>query len=47
MYMPHTSGFQYIVQAWCSLTAWPEWHALHIKTGCTLGAFLFKEILCR
>jgi hypothetical protein len=47
MFMPHASGYQYIVQARCSLTAWPEWHALCTETGRTLGAFLFEEILCR
>ena len=47
MFMPHASGYRYIVQARCSLTAWPEWCALRTETGRTLGAFLFKEILCR
>ena len=47
MFMPHAGGFQYIVQARCLLTVWPEWCTLHTKTGCTLGAFLFKEILCQ
>jgi hypothetical protein len=47
MFMPHAGGFRYIVQARCSLTAWPEWRALRTETGCTLGAFLFEEILCR
>jgi hypothetical protein len=45
--MPHTSGYRYIVQAHCSLTAWPEWCALRTETGRTLGAFLFEEVLCR
>ena len=47
MFMPHASGFRYIVQARCSLTAWPEWRALRTETGRTLGAFLFEEVLCR
>ena len=47
MFMPHASGYRYIVQARCSLTAWPEWRALRTETGRTLGAFLFEEILCR
>ena len=45
--MPHAGGFRYIVQAQCSLTAWPEWCALRTETGRTLGAFLFEEILCQ
>jgi len=47
MFMPHAGGYRYIVQAQCSLTAWPEWHALQVETGKTIGAFIFKEILCR
>ena len=47
MFMPHASGFRYIVQARCSLTAWPEWHALRVKTGHTLGSFIFEDILCQ
>jgi transposase InsO family protein len=47
MFMPHASGFRYIVQARCSLTAWPEWRALRVETGRTLGSFIFEDILCR
>jgi len=47
MFMPPAGGFRYIVQARCSLTAWPEWHALRVETGRTLGNFIFEEILCR
>jgi len=47
MFMPLAGGFRYIVQAWCSLTAWPEWRALHMETSHTLGNFIFEEILCR
>ena len=47
MYMPHTGGFRYIVQAHCSLTAWPEWCMLCTETGQMIGTFIFEEILCR
>lgn len=47
MLMPPAGSFRYITQAHCSLTAWPEWHALCAETGRTLGMFLFKEVLCR
>jgi len=47
MFMPHAGGYRYIMQAWCSLTAWPEWRALQVETSKTIGAFIFKEILCR
>jgi len=47
MFMPHAGGYRYITQARCSLTAWPEWRALRVETGRTIGAFIFEEILCR
>ena len=45
--MPPAGGYRYIVQAWCSLTAWPEWRALQLENGHTIATFIFKEILCR
>jgi len=47
MFMPPAAGLRYLVQARCSLTAWPEWRALRTETGRTLGAFIFDDILCR
>jgi len=47
MLMPHTAGFHYIVQARCSLTAWPEWRMLRTETGRTLAAFIFEDLLCQ
>jgi hypothetical protein len=47
MFMPPASGFHYLVQACCSLTAWPKWRALQMETGHTIGTFIFEEILCR
>ena len=47
MFMPIAASFRYIVQARCSLSAWPEWHTLRSETGHTLRAFIFEEILCR
>ena len=47
MFMPPAAGFRYIVQARCSLTAWPEWRALRTETARTLAAFIFEDILCR
>jgi len=38
---------RYIVQARCSLTAWPEWRALRVETGRTLQRSCFEELLCR
>jgi hypothetical protein len=47
MFMPLVSGFRYIIQARCSLSAWPEWRALRTETGRTIGNFIFDDILCR
>src|SRR5258708_25903296 len=47
MLMPPAAGFCYIVQARCSLSAWPKWRALHVETSHTLAAFIFEDILCR
>jgi hypothetical protein len=47
MLMPPTAGYRYLVQARCSLSAWPEWRALHTETARTLATFIFEEILCR
>jgi hypothetical protein len=47
MFMPLASGFRYITQVRCSLSTWPEWCTLRTETGRTLGAFIFKDILCR
>ncbi len=47
MFMTPATGFHYIVQAHCLLTAWPEWRALCTETGTTLGRFIFEDILCR
>jgi len=47
MYMPTSHGYSYIVQACCSLSNWSEFRMLRKETGRTLGAFLFKDILCR
>jgi hypothetical protein len=47
MFMPPAARFRYIVQACCSLSAWPKWRALQVKTVCTLAVFIFEDILCR
>lgn len=47
MFMPTSHGYDHIVQARCSLSAWPEWRMLKTETARTLGAFLFEEVLCR
>ena len=44
--LTHVGSSCYVAQAYCSLTSWPEWRALHTKTGSTLDAFLSEEVLC-
>jgi hypothetical protein len=46
MYMPRTSGYRYIVQARCLLLSYPEHRKLRKENGSTIGAFIFKDILC-
>jgi hypothetical protein len=50
MFMPLASGFCYILHCPSPsvfLSVWPEWCALRLETDCTLGSFIFEEILCR
>lgn len=46
MHLPTAHGYSYVVQAYCSLLAWPKWHMLQTEITCNLGVFIFKEILC-
>jgi Integrase zinc binding domain len=46
MFMPQSSGYWYIVQARCSLSAYPEFQMLCHETGSTIGTFLFEDLLC-
>ena len=47
MHLPKSSGFQYIVQARCSLTHYPEFKALRRETGQTIGDWIYQDIICR
>ena len=46
MVMPCSGGYQYIVQAWCTLMAYPEWWMLWSKNASALTSFIFEDILC-
>ena len=46
MVMPQSAGYQYIVQAHCALTAYPEWQMLCSENASTLASFIFEDILC-
>jgi hypothetical protein len=47
MKMPKAGGFEYLVQARCALTSYPEWRMLRKENTKTLTAFIFEELLCR
>ena len=47
MLMPHSGSYQYIVQAWCALSAYPEWHMLCSENSTTLSSFIFEDLLCQ
>ena len=47
MHMPSAGGFTYIIQARCSLSAYPEYRMLRKETADAIQAFLFEQILCR
>jgi hypothetical protein len=47
MLMPKVGGYQYIVQAHCTLTSYPEWHMLRSSKAVGLASFIFEDILCR
>jgi hypothetical protein len=46
MYMPRVLGYCYIIQARCSLSSYPEHQKLRKESRSTIGAFIFKDILC-
>jgi hypothetical protein len=47
MKMPKAGGFEYLIQARCVLTSYPEWRMLCKENTRTLCAFIFEELLCR
>ena len=47
MVMPRSSGYHYIIQARCALTAYLEWHMLRFENASAIVSFIFKDILCR
>ena len=47
MFMLKSNGYHYIIHACYSLSLYPEWHMLCYENSCTIGSFVFKDILCR
>jgi hypothetical protein len=47
MLMPKVGRYQYIVQARCALTSYPEWRMLRSEKAVGLASFIFEDILCR
>ena len=46
MVMPCSSGYHFIIQAWCTLTGYPKWCMLHSESAAMIVSFIFKDILC-
>jgi hypothetical protein len=44
--MPLSGAYQYIVQAHCSLSYYPEFCMLRAETARMLGDWIYKDILC-
>ena len=47
MHLPHSNGFNYIVQGCCSLTHYPEFCMLQKENAQALGEWILQDILCR
>ena len=47
MHLPASGGFKYLVQARCSLAAFPEWLAARRETGRIIGEWIYASLLCR
>jgi len=45
--MPKAGGFDRLVHARCALMGYPEWQMLRKENTKSLGAFIFKDLLCR
>ena len=42
--MPKASRYWYIIQAWCALTSYPEWHMLWAENASAIASFIFEDI---
>ena len=47
MHLPKSKGCQYLVQARCSLTGYPEYRALRADRSQAMAEFIFEDIYCR
>jgi len=47
MKMPKAGRFEYLIQACCALTSYPEWRMLRKENTHMLCTFIFEELLCR
>ena len=47
MHLPHSNGFNYIVQGHCSLMHYPEFRMLRKENTQALGEWIFQDVLCR
>lgn len=46
-HMQKAAGFQYLVQARCSLTGYAEYAMLRNENAESIGRFIFKDLICR
>ena len=46
MVMPRSGRYCFIIQAWCTLTAYLEWHMLWSENAAAIVSFIFEDILC-
>ena len=46
LHLPPSNGYRYIIQAHCSLTHYPEYHALWKQISQAVGNWIFDDLLC-
>ena len=46
MAIPWSGGYQFIIQAWCTLMAYLEWQMLWSENASVITSFIFEDILC-
>lgn len=47
LHLPPSNKYRYIIQARCSLSHYPEYHALRRQTSQAVGDWIFEDLLCR
>ena len=47
MHLPTSGGFKYIIQGHWTLSHWPEFRCLCVKTQHTLSKWIYQDVLCQ